>query len=350
MSCWTIELSLQGFIGEIMKNEFGGCLPKEAFIRNEAEKVNDLWHYSLKMNSGRSAIYVAALHSHCTVVYLPRYTCPTVREFLLERQISVKEYGLTCEFLPDVLEIESNALLVWVNYVGCMRNSTVQAVCRRYGAQLLLDHCQAFFDEPVPGIYNVYSLRKFIGVPCGSLLFHSQFCDTLPHFMDELPYSSAADEFLEIAACSGSNAAYPAYCRNEESLRHSLGRMPESVAHIIPLLDLTTIQNKRRENFLALHDKLGAVNIFCAEFSGNSSFMYPLLIERDGLREVLIDRHIYCPTWWRRVLSLPEATGFERFLTKNLIPLPVDQRYSISDMSDMADIILEELENDDHDQ
>lgn len=327
-----------------MKNEFGGCLPKEAFLKKQPEDLPSFWRHTLKLNSGRSAIYAAALHSKCTVIYLPRYTCPTIREFLMNHHITVKEYGITSDFSPDVSGIEPEALLVWVNYDGCMMDETIRDVCSRYGEQLLVDHCQAFFDAPIPNVYNVYSARKFFGVPCGALLFHSRFCDTFPHFMDDLPQLSADDTFLKVAAQYGSNTAYPLYCQNEETFKGLLGRMPTSVWNELSLIDYSAIQKRRKQNFLTLHSRLNSINHFSGDFSGKTAFMYPLLIKQDGLRENLIGRSIYCPTWWRRVLTLPEATEWERFVTRHLIPLPIDQRYTISDMEDMANIVLKEVD------
>ena len=71
--------------------------------------------------------------------------------------------------------------------------------------------------------------------------------------------------------------------------------------------------------------------------------VYPLLIENELLRDYLIEKKIYIPRWWKKVIIEDHANEFEKYLARYLLPLPIDQRYDSADMQVMAGIILDFL-------
>ena len=63
------------------------------------------------------------------------------------------------------------------------------------------------------------------------------------------------------------------------------------------------------------------------------AFMYPLYIENGSvIRSELRKEKIYVPTLWPEVIERNEADSLEYNLAKNILALPVDQRYGIGDM------------------
>ena len=71
--------------------------------------------------------------------------------------------------------------------------------------------------------------------------------------------------------------------------------------------------------------------------------VYPLLVEDDQLRHVLIENKIYISQWWKWVLSNNNSNDFEKKLSKYLLPLPIDQRYDLKDMEMVAAIIIDNI-------
>lgn len=311
--------------------EYGGCLPAEAFLVDRPVVYFD--KQAVKMNSGRAAIYLAAVHAWSRAVWLPYYTCPTIKEFLENRGLLVREYSINPDFLPCTLALAEGETLVWTDYYGCMRLETIRDVVAQYGGRLILDHCQGMLREPLEGVYNVYSLRKFIGVSSGAVLYHSGFAgESL-----DLPPTRARDEFLEEARREGSNAAYNQYLENEKCFQTEYGAMPQSVKETVRRVDFVAIQSRRRENFRAAHNVLGFLNrLEHVDFSGDTPYMYPYLSNRPGLRKYLLEQRIFCPTWWHRVLTLEETSAFEKELARRLIPIPIDQRYSSEDVLEVC--------------
>ena len=56
--------------------------------------------------------------------------------------------------------------------------------------------------------------------------------------------------------------------------------------------------------------------------------IYPFLIKSIGLREKLLRRKIFIAVYWAGQTD----GGYGSLLEKFLIPLPIDQRYSLDDM------------------
>ena len=48
-----------------------------------------------------------------------------------------------------------------------------------------------------------------------------------------------------------------------------------------------------------------------------------------------LESRVYVPTYWPDVIDTAPINSFEAELVKNLVCLPLDQRYDLSDMCDM---------------
>ncbi len=322
--------------------EFGGCLPRETHLLNSPNPLPGA-QTTLQFNSGRSAIYAAVVASGARRVWLPRYTCPTISEFLTMRGVRVSEYSIDRNFLPMLESWDDGDVVVWTNYYGCMPGKTIQTVKERFGEKLIIDECQAGTIPAIHGVYNVYSLRKEFGVPDGSLLV-STLLDRLDlTFYKNIPETCGDDTFLKIASEQGSNAAYSAYLKNEELFKENFGKMSKQTASLVEQIDFPTIVKRRKENFDVLHKELGKLNELDVDFDGRYAFMYPFYIQNDNLRSGLLKKNVFCPTWWKRVIVSVETTEFEKRLSRYLIPLPIDQRYDAEDMFYLANLVKETL-------
>jgi hypothetical protein len=69
--------------------------------------------------------------------------------------------------------------------------------------------------------------------------------------------------------------------------------------------------------------------------------VYPLLINNHDLKKLLIESKVYVATYWTGVDDVAPQDSYSRYLTDNLIPLPLDQRYGIKDMEKVVNILYE---------
>ena len=68
--------------------------------------------------------------------------------------------------------------------------------------------------------------------------------------------------------------------------------------------------------------------------------MYPFYIKNGSeIRKKIQAKKIYVPTLWPDVFNLCGENELEYDMAKNILPIPVDQRYDIEDMVYIVDII-----------
>ena len=60
--------------------------------------------------------------------------------------------------------------------------------------------------------------------------------------------------------------------------------------------------------------------------------VYPLLPGSNNIKVKLAEKRIYIATYWPNVINQSGKDSFEYYLAKNLIPLPIDQRYGYEEM------------------
>jgi hypothetical protein len=69
-------------------------------------------------------------------------------------------------------------------------------------------------------------------------------------------------------------------------------------------------------------------------------FFYPLLVENGNfIKKKLIENKIYIPTLWPNVFDDTAKDSIEYYYVNNIVFLPLDQRYDITDMKYMMNIL-----------
>ena len=110
-------------------------------------------------------------------------------------------------------------------------------------------------------------------------------------------------------------------------------RMSKLTNNLLHAIDYKDAEMRRAANFAYLDEQLGKNNQLKLK---NAGFMYPLLVE-DGaqLRQRLQKEKIYIPTLWPVVLSITSPDSLEHRMARDILPLPIDQRYGKDDMEYM---------------
>lgn len=295
-----------------------------------------------RLNTGRAAIYHALRCLHCNTVYLPYYQCETVREFLLQKGVTIHYYFLNADFSPQLDVVESSAAVVLVNYYGIIGSAHLKTIAKRF-RHVIFDHSQAFFSPPLPGGFNVYSARKFIGVPDGAYVVgegSTQFLSSYPQ-----GYSSDTALFLLQRieyGCSGK--AYEGRMQNEARLDQEDISQMSPLTHTI--LDGTTygkIKQKRTKNFqyaCSLFDAVNQLNPLAFWDEKCVPMVYPLLIEDDTLLPRLLAGGHFQGHWWNYVRSEVPSGCFEDWLSRYMIPVTIDQRYQTEMLDALYELIF----------
>ena len=139
---------------------------------------------------------------------------------------------------------------------------------------------------------------------------------------------------------------YPEYVKNNQYIRKApIMKMSKLTENLLHGIDYERAKDIRTKNFLQLQRRIGAYNqLDLQETEG--PFAYPFYIDSGAaLREKLIGQKIFVPTLWPNVIRLGPAYP-ESDLASNILPIPVDQRYSEVDMDYIAEAILQTISKD----
>ena len=158
--------------------EFGGYLPLELKNGKEYYEFND--SNMLRYNSGRTAIVSAVKNIMPDRIFLPYYICETVDEAIKKffPNIQILKYKIDKFLYPKELDLKEKDCVLVVNYFGLMDKNIQKFIETYNNINIIVDNTQAFFSNPVwkDKVYNVYSCRKFIGVPDGGCLLYTSRC------------------------------------------------------------------------------------------------------------------------------------------------------------------------------
>lgn len=318
--------------------EYGGYLPFELKAGKPYHDVGS--DNILKCNSGLTAMYCALQSINPKRVHLPYFICPTVDRLIASMGIELVQYHITEKFEPIDLNCPDEDCVILVDYFG-LNSSMVQ---RNYSGfkNVIIDNTQAFFSAPVfrTGVFNIYSCRKFIGTPDGGYLIGTEISD-IPLEQD---HSSPRSSFLLKQYEYGINGAYRESLENYEQIKDERKKMSVLTDKILEAADYSFIKYKRQQNFEILHRYLKDRNILELNYSPvDVPYHYPFMVKKD-IRAKLVERKIYIPWIWKEKGLDGSNSQIEKDFTNFIYHLPIDQRYGEKEMRDIADIVIERLE------
>jgi hypothetical protein len=193
----------------------------------------------------------------------------------------------------------------------------------------------AFWHMPVDGLDTLYSCRKFFGVADGAYLY------TDARIGRELEVCSSYDKmgFVLGRAELAANNFYPDSVANNKRFREEDIQWMSPITHnLLRAIDYERAAAQRLANFEVLAEELGELNELTPRAT-YGAFMYPLLIEGgEKLRKQLQSRKIYVSMLWDYALGTP---GLGDRYARDILPMPVDQRYDEDDMRYMARVLRE---------
>lgn len=295
-------------------------------------------HYPsfIKLNTGRNAFEYLLRIKKYSLVYLPYFTCEVMLEPLRRLSIPYRFYRINQDLEPQIdFKLEENACLLYTNYFG-IKQDTVKRLAREV-KNLIVDNAQAFFCPPVEDIDTFYSCRKFFGVPDGAYLYtESNTRLSLESDISVYRFSHLIKS-IDLSIETG----YHDYLKNNVVLGNNpIKKMSVLSQRILSGVDYEDCRCIRNANFQHLHQSLSAVNKLNIDLRNiDGPMVYPLLIDQSGARKALIARKIFVATYWPNVLEWASEDLFEHYLSKHLLPLPVDHRYRTKDMDHMLEVL-----------
>lgn len=315
--------------------EYGGCLHFELNY-SKSEYYSEYDEHKIDIDCGRSGLQYIINKFQYKRIWLPVYNCPLVAKRISEvSDIDIHWYNINEYFIPqiNIKDFVMGDAILWVNYCGVMPTGTIDYVVslqNKCNVKVIIDNIPAYFSYPRMNVINLYSCRKFLGVPDGGHVIGDAV------MREQLPTYSTADNYLYLlkAMEDGSNSAYSTYQESEKRFSDAdiAYGMPRLTKNILRNIDYESVITRRKNNFLKLHELLGGKNRLVLDTTTMTPSVYPYLSSNKDLRSLLLDNQIYVSRFWKHVMTNDIANNFEKDLAEYLIPLPIDQRYDEKDM------------------
>lgn len=292
---------------------------------------------AIKLNTGRNCLEYILRARRYKKVYIPYYTCEVILEPFRKLNISYEFYHIDLHFeLAQEIDQKDGEAILYTNYYG-LKQRYVEKMAEQYGNHLIVDNTQAFYAKPINGIDTFYTCRKFFGVPDGAYLYTDARINE--DFEQDKSYNKVGHllKRIDLSAEEG----FADFRTADDGLDNQpIMRMSKLTERMMLSIDYMAVAKKRRENFLQLHDALQSSNQLEVSLDDNAvPMVYPYMTDRKGLREHLIKNKVYVARYWPNVLEWVNESEIEYKLAKNMLPLPIDQRYDKDDLDRIKKII-----------
>ena len=303
-----------------MHKEIGGYLELERFTGPM------LHEEALALSSGRACLSYLIEQRGIRKITLPDFNCDVVEQACRTHDVRIRYYRIGTDLRPKNLKVEEDEWLYLVNFYGLLHQEELEHYAIQF-PRIIIDNAQAYFAPPLPGVDTLYTCRKFIGVADGGFLYTDAPARDLPRdeSRDRMGFvlgrvERPAGEYFQEAA------------ENNDALSLSPSKMSRITENLLHAVDYEAVKRSRTENCYLLHDGLGAFNRLSVR-PVTGAYAYPLMLpEGEKIRKSLIERKIFVPQLWPNVLREQPADSDACRLTREILPLPCDQRYGAEEM------------------
>ena len=284
---------------------------------------------ALALNCGRGALEYLCKAKKIKKLYLPYFLCSSVSNLCEKIGVSYSGYHINKNFEPIFQQnLGDNEWLYIVNFYGQLDNIYLSKLKQKYD-RIIVDNAQSYYQLPVNNVDTLYTCRKYFGVSDGAFLYTNKKID------EELLMDKSFERMRYLLGrCERSaNEFYEDYVVNNkffatEPIKY-MSRLTENLLHGI---DYNAVAKRRQENFDFLNEAFKNTNELKLK-STYGAFMYPLLIQNGAMvRKALQKNKIYILLLWPNVVENGASNTMEYHYAADILPLPIDQRYTLEDM------------------
>jgi len=292
---------------------------------------------------------------------LPSYICPEVIETLTPI-VKVSFYQVKKDLTLDINAVEdcispSTRALLLVHYFGFPHPQLheLARLCRDLGIMLIEDCVQAAFTKasgnPLGRVGNAAfcSLRKFLPIPDGGwLTTHTPIPVHLKDSVEHSNYVRLREILIRMRGLFPRDAVnvpdiffkQAFMYADQEGTRYPkpapMAQLSFDLLRRFPLTKWVHIRRKNYDQLVKLLPK-SANPLFPRLPIGVVPLGLPVLVRhRDTVQRRLAAKRIYAPVHWR-LSGVPRRFEDAWKLSKQLLTLPIDQRYSKQEMRKIAE-------------
>ena len=336
------------------------------------ELLSGQFSESIFLRSGREALGLIAesIYSDRKVILLPSYICSSMVRPFEERGWRVFYYELSeslfveAKNLMSIIKESHPDLLLIMSYFRAYNYESLLSQIKKESplTKVIFDFTHCLLDfELIRNQYIDYyvaSLRKWFGVAGGSVLLSKEKVDKGVILTED---NSIYKELKEKALAAKYGYLSSGEGETKKSFKQDIATADQCLVydeiHYISeadkkrILSINAMQVKQRRNNNLKHlwqrikDVRGIKCLIDVDsHDSNANFMLPLLVDnRPSIQKSLADQGIYAQVVWR----VPDEAPCEnsRNVYKQILCIPIDQRYNYWDMEYAASIIKKIIRN-----
>ncbi len=308
------------------KKEYGGFLPLELNLGGNQPYYHE-YPNILSFNTVKAALPLVSKVLKAKKIHAPYYLCPNVIKELEKSFDTVEYYYLNDNLLPRLDNLRKKTVYL-VDFFGIMDKAITEYVNNNPETTFLIDNAHSFYNKPFMrnNVYNLYSCKKFFGVPDGGYLISERIIDQVY----EKTTSSNIAKYLIKSLEEGTNSCYKEKKAVDEYINNNYSGISLFAEELLSHIDYKRIKEIRKNNFNIYQQYfMGKNHIICE--TGSIPYIYPLNIGKN-IKAKLIKEKIYVPTLWSQVLNNQFYNTIEQKLAADTLFLPLDQRYDEQDI------------------
>ncbi len=304
-------------------------------------------------DSGRSALrHFISFFQDADEFLMPEFICRSVTDCF--QRDKIRFYKLNHDFSADLESLGSminghTRVLFLMHYFGAVRPRDELLRIREFaddnGLIIVEDTTHSIFSESCTiGDYQVCSIRKWIPVPSGGVLYSGE--DPMRMF-DRIDHERSTDNsrtygmvlkdlFLKTGFdCNEEYRKIFRECEDRLDKQKDIYLLSDLSRYIASCVDVKALKRSRVRNYDLLKTELGKRGIepVVKLREDDCPLVFPIKVnDRDDLRSFLMDNRIYCAVHWPFDGEKRNERCFAAECAEKLISLPVDQRYDEKDI------------------
>lgn len=292
---------------------------------------------ALALNCGRNALAYILKTKKIKKLWIPKLICDSIPRVCEREGVSYSFYRIGMDFLPkEEIKLKSDEWLYFINYYSQFDNSIIKRYVEYY-KRVIVDQVQSYYQQPISGVDTLYSCRKYFGVSDGAFLYSDE------QLKEDLPIDESYERMRFLLGRFERTASefYQDYINNNDLFyTEPIKKMSKLTYNFLHGIDYERTKKVRINNYMYLHNALHGINKLRLNDSG--TFMYPLYIQNGNqIRRELQKKKKYIPTLWPDVYNWCTNNDEEYQIVQDVLPLPIDQRYGIIELSNLVEEILQ---------
>jgi dTDP-4-amino-4,6-dideoxygalactose transaminase len=335
-------------------NIMGGMFGLEKLTYNDQPQAHFFQEPCLKLFNARSGINVLCQLLRPAKVWLPSYLCNSMVD-AVPKNVAIGFYAIDMALrvaeLGWISGIKRGDLVLFIDYFGFDLHSEAMQEVRERKAWILQDAAQALlstFTRPHAD-FILFSPKKTVGVPDGGILqsqCSEDFCSVKLKTAPAYAVQAVYDAFWMRTNFdyTGAGDWFNQYKTAEKMTpigNFQMSRLSEALLR--SGFDYIQIAQQRKANYRYLLEEVPNKGLFPFLPDTVTPLGFPIFcVNREQLQARLYAENIFCPVHWPLASAVPQAFKHSYKLSKKLLTLLCDHRYSVSLLNKITTIVNRE--------